>query len=185
MYGYDYEGDILYALRPLKFLHEQDPAEAKRLAGHYTQFVPFDDIYELTENLIWSIFDDVNFETDEEWDATVVRFSHPTINRLYRLSRELEQPRGGHSGGWQRKIHDVLEFFILGGSRSVMEFQVRFPGGRVEIEARLSLDCYEPLLFANSLVDALLYCQRECSRLEEQIRQTENDMGTEQRKEAA
>lgn len=185
MYDYEYEEDILYVLRLLKFLHEQDPAEAERLARHYTKFVPFDDVYDLTESLLWSIFEDVDFDTDEEWDAAIVRFSHPTINRLYGLSRELDQLRGGCSGGWQKKIRDVLEFFLLGASRSVSDFHVNFPGGRVKIEVRLSSDCYEPFLFANSLVDALLYFQRECSRLDELIRQAKDARDTEYGREAA
>lgn len=42
-----------------------------------------------------------------------------------------------------------------------------FSAKGVVFEIKLSPDCYEPILFGNTLIDMILYCQRDLRRLEE------------------
>lgn len=63
-------------------------------------------------------------------------------------------------------IHDIVEFYVCGASYSIMDLNVTAIESFIQIKVLFSPDCYEPLLFGNSMVDVLLYCQRECQRLE-------------------
>lgn len=85
MYGYRYEEDILHILRLLKFLHMQNPkVTARILAGRQEETE--DDLYTLAEDILWELFDDVEFDTDEMDETTVVAFSHPLIDKFLSLS---------------------------------------------------------------------------------------------------
>lgn len=182
MYDYDYESEVLLVLRLLKYLREQDQDAAKALIERQKIF-DADMMYELAEYIIWEIFADVEFDSDPEWENSIASFSHPIIDRLYELGCHLSSIQGRSSGSWQRKIHDVVEFYTCGASYSVVGLSVTAVGGNVQIKTTFSIDCYEPILFGNSLVDVLLYCQRECLRLEDEIKRVEEE--TEQREEAA
>ena len=184
MYGYDYEEDILLILRLFKFLYDQNLEAAKRIAETSKKFTP-DEMYDLTDMLIWEIFNDVVFDSDPETEASIVTCSHPSIDRLFELGPRLESARGRFAAGWLQKISDIVEFFICGASNSLYGLELRFLGSHVEIELRLSPDCYEPIQFGNSLLDVLLYVQRENARLEQRVRQAEEETENEIRKEAA
>jgi len=178
MYDYDYEADILLVLRLLKFLKEQDPQAAANMTKLYEEW-GLDELYELPEIILWEIFDDVTFDEDPEFETSIVTFSHPVFDRLCELGQQLEALRGRIAGGWQRKIQDILEFFACGASYSVDCLQMRFIGGKGTVDIHFSGNCYEPVYFANSLVDALLYCKRECLRLEEMIKDLKQNRETE------
>ena len=74
------------------------------------------------------------------------------------------------------------KYFVLGATNSVYKFSQHIAGDHVVLEFCLSPDYYEPLYFANSLVDLLRYCQCSIRRIEAKLaeRETENT-----RKEAA
>ena len=101
MYGYEYEFDFLLCLRLLKFLHMQSPESAKRVIEIYKE-VDTEEIGIVMEEILWDIFSDAEFDTDEFNELTIVYFSHR----------------------------------------------------------------YEPILFGNTLIDMVLYCQRDLRRLE-------------------
>lgn len=165
MYDYDYETDVLLVLRLLKYLQEQDQTAATSLIQWQKKFDP-DMMYELAESIIWEIFADVEFESDTDWENSIANFSHPIIDRLYELGGRLNRIQGSPAGSWQRKIHDIVEFYVCGASYSIMDLNVTAIESFIQIKVLFSPDCYEPLLFGNSMVDVLLYCQRECQRLE-------------------
>ena len=165
MYDYDYETDVLLVLRLLKYLQEQDQTTATSLIQWQKKFDP-DMMYELAESIIWEIFADVEFESDTDWENSIANFSHPIIDRLYELGGRLNRIQGRPAGSWQRKIHDIVEFYVCGASYSIMDLNVTAIESFIQIKVLFSPDCYEPLLFGNSMVDVLLCCQRECQRLE-------------------
>lgn len=68
------------------------------------------------------------------------------------------------------------EYFVLGATNSVYKFSQHIAGDHVILEFCLSPDYYEPLYFANSLVDLLRYCQCSIRRIEAKLaeRETEN-----------
>ena len=155
----------------------------------YRQFHPANDAWGHMEELLmvidevmWDIFDDVNFFFDEEYEATVVQCSHPVIDRLYELGRASDPKHGSRQSVWSKKLHDITEYFVLGATNSVYKFSQHIAGDHVVLEFCLSPDYYEPLYFANSLVDLLRYCQCSIRRIEAKLaeRETENT-----RKEAA
>lgn len=134
------------------------------------------------DEVMWDIFDDVNFFFDEEYEATVVQCSHPIIDRLYEQGRASDPKHGSRQSVWSKKLHDITEYFVLGATNSVYKFSQHIAGDHVILEFCLSPDYYEPLYFANSLVDLLRYCQCSIRRIEAKLaeRETENT-----RKEAA
>ena len=128
------------------------------------------------DEVMWDIFDDVNFFFDEEYEATVVQCSHPIIDRLYEQGRASDPKHGSRQSVWSKKLHDITEYFVLGATNSVYKFSQHIAGDHVILEFCLSPDYYEPLYFANSLVDLLRYCQCSIRRIEAKLaeRETEN-----------
>ena len=82
MYGIEYENDILLLLRMIKFLHMQSP-DAACIFCQSHPVVDMEELLMVIDEVMWDIFDDVNFFFDEEYEATVVQCSHPIIDRLY------------------------------------------------------------------------------------------------------
>ena len=76
---------------------------------------------------------------------------------------------------WQKKIRDIVEYFAVGGSYSVYDWKVSFEGNSVQLELWLSPDSYEPMAFNASLLDLLLYVQRENARLEKELTVAEDE----------
>lgn len=171
MYGHEddiYEPNVLLALRLLKFLHLQDPKAAKETLDRY-KALSEDELYMMTEDVLWELFSDVEFTSDEDSEIAVAHFSHPVIDRLYALMSRFAGNGGLHESAVKKKIHDATEYFVAGCTHSILGFQVHFSLGRVYFEMHLSPDCYEPVEFANSMIDLLLYCKRETQRLERKL----------------
>lgn len=181
MYGIEYEDDILLLLRMIKFLHMQSP-DAAHIFCQSHPVVDMEELLMVIDEVMWDIFDDVNFFFDEEYEATVVQCSHPIIDRLYERGRASDPKHGSRQSVWSKKLHDITEYFVLGATNSVYKFSQHIVGDHVILEFCLSPDYYEPLYFANSLVDLLRYCQCSIRRIEAKLaeRETENT-----RKEAA
>lgn len=181
MYGIEYEDDILLLLRMIKFLHMQSP-DAAHIFCQSHPVVDMEELLMVIDEVMWDIFDDVNFFFDEEYEATVVQCSHPIIDRLYEQGRASDPKHGSRQSVWSKKLHDITEYFVLGATNSVYKFSQHIAGDHVILEFCLSPDYYEPLYFANSLVDLLRYCQCSIRRIEAKLaeRETENT-----RKEAA
>lgn len=80
MYGIEYEDDILLLLRMIKFLHMQSP-DAAHIFCQSHPVVDMEELLMVIDEVMWDIFDDVNFFFDEEYEATVVQFliMHPRI----------------------------------------------------------------------------------------------------------
>lgn len=165
MYYVEYEDTLLLLLRIMKFLHTQVPGVVKQICKEYP-LMGEDELFMVMEDVLWSIFDDVNIETDEFEESTLIYCSHESFDRLYALGRALEADRTGGQDIWARKLHDIAEFFVVGASDSVSSFSQRIVDGHVIFEFGLSPDVYEPLYFGNTAVDMLLYCQRSIERLE-------------------
>lgn len=156
MYGYEYEFDFLLCLRLLKFLHMQSPEAAKRVVEIYKE-LDTEEIGIVMEEILWDIFSDAEFDTDEFNELTIVYFSHRDIDRLYELGRQESARHGRISDSWRRKIQDISEFFATGPTYSIFGFSHHFSTRGVVFEAKLSPDCYEPILFGNTLIDMVLY----------------------------
>lgn len=166
---------ILLLLRMIKFLHMQSP-DAAHIFCQSHPVVDMEELLMVIDEVMWDIFDDVNFFFDEEYEATVVQCSHPIIDRLYEQGRASDPKHGSRQSVWSKKLHDITEYFVLGATNSVYKFSQHIAGDHVILEFYLSPDYYEPLYFANSLVDLLRYCQCSIRRIEAKLaeRETEN-----------
>lgn len=184
MYDYEYEEDVLLTLRLLKYLQEESPARAQEAVEAFKTLVP-EDPYEFIEYTFWDIFTDITFASDEAEELTIATFSHREINRFYALLARLELIEGQQTGASQKKVHDIVEFFLCGATYSVFQFSVQVVDASVTINLQLSPDCYDPLPFFNSFIDILLYFRQESQRLEELIRQDEQKTEHLPREEAA
>ena len=115
-------------------------------------------------DLLWAFFDEEPEETDDEFYT--VRFSDQSVDRLYQLGCQDGDIFFSQSRVWQEKIKDTFLFYVVGASHSVFDVAYYFGGDGVKIDITLSPDCYEPLLFLNSIINMILYCQKEVRRLE-------------------
>ena len=192
MYGYEYEFDFLLCLRLLKFLHMQSPEAAKRVVEIYKE-LDTEEIGIVMEEILWEYShrvtigggDELTRLADEFNELTIVYFSHRDIDRLYELGRQESARHGKISDSWRRKIQDISEFFATGPTYSIFGFSHHFSTRGVVFEAKLSPDCYEPILFGNTLIDMVLYCQRDLRRLEARMEKEKVIELEAERKEAA
>lgn len=166
MYDYEYETDILLFLRLLKFLHTDQPKVLEEIIRDYPT-ADEENMEMIMDELLFTLFADVGTYDDDGDGMTAVRFSDDRIDRLY--------ARGCKGGGessafrinaWQEKIKDAFLFYVTETSYSVFDLNFHFTQASVSIDVTLSPDCYEPGIFLNSLVNMILYCQRELEYLE-------------------
>lgn len=127
MYGIEYEDDILLLLRMIKFLHMQSP-DAAHIFCQSHPVVDMEELLMVIDEVMWDIFDDVNFFSDEEDEATVVQCSHPIIDRLYEQGRASDPKHGSRQSVWSKKLHDITEYFVLGATNSVYKFSQHIAG---------------------------------------------------------
>ena len=184
MYDYEYEEEVLLTLRLLKYLQEENPDRAQDAVATFKTLAT-EDPYEFIEYTFWDIFTDITFDSDEAEELTIATFSHPGIDRFYALATRLELIAGQQTGASQKKVHDIVEFFLCGATYSVFQFSIQAVETSVTINLQLSPDCYDPLPFFNSFIDMLLYFRQESQRLEELIRQEEQETEHLPREEAA
>lgn len=164
MCGYEYEESVLLVLRLLKFLHQQNSAQAKAICDLYAN-ANIDGLYEAIDGVVLSIFPGAFYEFDEEWESSIAVLSHPDITRFCHLSRQWTQRQGFYSSAWQGKLQDIAEYFACG----VFKMNISFTGDQAVLRLWLSSDYYDPLSFGNSMVDMLLYIRQENQRLEEHL----------------
>lgn len=163
MYDNEYEWDILLFLRILKYLHTSDADMVNAIIRDYPE-VDEEDPDMIMYDLLWAFFDEEPEETDDEFYT--VRFSDQSVDRLYQLGCQDGDIFFSQSRVWQEKIKDTFLFYVVGASHSVFDVAYYFGGDGVKIDITLSPDCYEPLLFLNSIINMILYCQKEVRRLE-------------------
>lgn len=166
MYGFEYEFDVLLVLRLMKILHERDPEALKRATESHP-VLTLDELELLIEPIIWSLFEDLEYDVDEFEETEIMRLTHPVIDSVYISGTQQQDPLGNLQSVWQKKIQDITEFFINGPTGSVYRLRYDFSSSEVRFEMWLSPDYHEPLVFLNTLADMLLYFERELQRLQE------------------
>lgn len=113
MYGIEYEDDILLLLRMIKFLHMQSP-DAAHIFCQSHPVVDMEELLMVIDEVMWDIFDDVNFFFDEEYEATVVQCSHPIIDRLYEQGRASDPKHGSRQSVWSKSCTILLSISCWG-----------------------------------------------------------------------
>ena len=98
MYGYEYENNVLLALRLLKFLYQQDPVALKDLLERTD--CDSENLESCAAMSIWEIFSDVTFDLDLEWETEKAAFSHPTIDKFYDLGTRWCAAQNIHQNAW-------------------------------------------------------------------------------------
>lgn len=154
MYDNEYEWDILLFLRILKYLHTSDTDMVNAIIRDYPE-VDVEDPDMIMYDLLWAFFDEEPEETDDEFYT--VRFSDQSIDRLYQLGCQDGDIFSSKFRMWQEKIKDIFLFYVVGASHSVFDVAYHFTGDGVKIDITLSPDCYEPILFLNSIINMILY----------------------------
>ena len=147
MYGIEYEDDILLLLRMIKFLHMQSP-DAAHIFCQSHPVVDMEELLMVIDEVMWDIFDDVNFFFDEEYEATVVQCSHPIIDRLYEQGRASDPKHGSRQSVWSKKLHDITEYFVLGNK---LRLQI--------LTAYRRRSCHSGILPVAGLLRAALFCK--------------------------
>lgn len=188
MYRYDYENDILLLLRILKYLHQYSKKSFHILLGGDPEF-DWDYLYDVTGDLLGDIFPDFEIDWDEEYGTDIITLSHPVLDKFLSLSSEWSGISGTPFHSRKKKLENLIDFFVVEAGYSVLGNKCAFADNSVRIMLWMSPDCYEPLLFLNSLISLLIYIQEETAHLENLIagKMWENRKGAERRfeKEAA
>lgn len=175
MYDYEYEEDILISLRMLKYLHDNNPKGFQSVLDFFGEFGP-DEFYTAADYVFWEIFQEGAAAQDEDSDFTILYLSHPAFDRYLDLGRQWCDLHDFGFSAWQRKLRDTVEYFAVSSSYSVYDWKVTFDGSSVQLELWLSPDAYEPMAFNASMLDLLLFIQRENARLEQELAATEDEL---------
>lgn len=106
------ERSLYYGKTPtmIKFLHMQSP-DAAHIFCQSHPVVDMEELLMVIDEVMWDIFDDVNFFFDEEYEATVVQCSHPIIDRLYEQGRASDPKHGSRQSVWSKKLHDTITLY--------------------------------------------------------------------------
>ena len=95
-----------------------------------------------------------------------LQLSHPTWNRFLTLSREYCSLSGLPCDSGRQKMETIVDFYLIDAGNSVVNTRFYYEPESVSIRMEMSIDCYEPLMFANSLVDLMSYFEQENEHLE-------------------
>lgn len=165
MYDYEYEFDVLLGLRLLKLLHMINPDGLEEPLRMFPSLPP-DELYLLASPILWEIFENMDYDFDEEFEVEWMTIRHSVIDRLYALGCNQEGKSVALGNAWKKKIQDAVEYFLVGPSNSVFDLRYQYPFGCVEIGIALSPEYFECLLFANNLIDLLRYLEQDLKHLE-------------------
>lgn len=170
MYGYEYEDDVLGTLRLLKYIHDTRPEVFREsMKAFYT--ITADDTYDIVVNCMWDLFDDIMYDWDDEFEMEIIEFSDTAFTRYLEVGRELCALRGRNSNVlYQRKLQDITEFYLCLPSYSLWRIEQTITASSYLTRVWLSPDCYEPVLFANNLLDMLLHVRKETALMEEEVK---------------
>ena len=177
MYGYEYEDDVLGTLRLLKYIHDTRPEVFREsMKAFYT--ITADDTYDIVVNCMWDLFDDIMYDWDDEFEMEIIEFSDTAFSRYLEVSRELCALRGRNSNVlYQRKLQDITEFYLCAPSYSLWRIEQTITASSYLTRVWLSPDCYEPVLFANNLLDMLLHVRKETALMEEEVKKLKEAEG--------
>ena len=168
MYDYEYEFEVLLMLRLLKLLHMIKPEAMEEPMKMYPSLPP-DELYLMVSPVLWEIFEDMDYNLDEEFEVEWMTIGHSIIDRLYALGCKQEGKNGTLGAAWKKKIQDAVEYFLVGPSNSVFDLRYQYPFGHVEIGIALSPEYFEGTLFANNLIDLLRYFEQDLKHLESKL----------------
>lgn len=174
MYDYDYEEDVMLALRFLKRLHQTN-SHALSAALEGCEIFNSDMIYELMLPAFSNLFLDYESDWDEENSTEILHLAHPIWDRFLVLSQEWSDLTGIPQGAGRQKFEDLVVFFVADVGDSVYNTAFRYAGNSVLVEMWMSPDCYEVSLFINIMMDLLCYIQQECAHLEVLISKARSD----------
>jgi hypothetical protein len=174
MYDYEYEEDVLISLQMLKYLYDNSPERFEDAIDMFREF-DVDAFYMVADYAFWEIFHDGIAEQEEDSDFTVLHLKHPVFNRYLDMGWRWCEIHNCGINAWQKKIKDIVEYFAVSSSYSVFDWKVDFGGNSVQLELWLSPDFYEPMAFNASLLDLLLYVQRENACLEKELTVAEDE----------
>ena len=183
MYDYEYEFDVLLGLRLLKLLHMINP-DAMEEPLRMFPTIPPDELYLIVSPGFGGIFENMEYELEEEFEVEWMTISHPAIDRLYSLGSMQKGRHGTLGAAWKKKIQDAIEYFLVGPSNSVFDLRFKFSFGHVEIGIALSPEYFEGTLFANNLIDLLRYFEQDLAHLESMVAAAKSEHeGNEQKNE--
>lgn len=176
MYDYEYEEDVMGALRLLKYLYLKDKGSLKSIQQTFPD-VDADMMVEVADYAIWELFNnDFLGEEDEDGELSYITFSDSSIDEFLELNTRLLELQGiSCQDAVRKKIRDAAEYFACSAAHSLFNLQVYFPNGYPVIRYWLSPDCYEAIALGNSILDMLLYFQSENQRLKVSINQADEN----------
>ena len=165
MYQYEYEDDALLLLRLLKFFSLHRPEQLKIILRDF-KCLDFNFVYEIVFSALTELFLDYESDWDEDTGLETLQLSHPTWNRFLTLSREYCSLSGLPCDSGRQKMETIVDFYLIDAGNSVVNTRFYYEPESVSIRMEMSIDCYEPLMFANSLVDLMSYFEQENEHLE-------------------
>ena len=174
MYGYEYEFDVLAILRILKYLHTNRPNALEDILRFYEK-LDIESIEEMAYNAMWEIFDVVDFIVEEDGEMESVRVSDWAFDRFIELGRQMNITAGNtNSNAHQKKFQDTVEYYLCSNNNSIFDMRYEFEEESVEVVIWLSLDCFEPLMLANAMIDLILALEQENEQMEIILRKQNN-----------
>lgn len=163
MYDYEYEGDVLCALRVLKYFQMNRPERFQAVCECYEK-LELNTVDELIWEVTWELFDNVisDFEPDFEVDTFII--GDALLDRLWALIQKRARKGGRFSEFACRELfRDTMNYYLTATSSTIARVDCFFHREGVQVKLWMSRDIWEPLPFANDVVTLLLYLEAECA----------------------
>ena len=177
MYDYEYENDILGALRVLKYSQMREPDQFRQQCKCYETLGP-ETLEDLVWESTWGLFDNAESDFEPDYEADTFTIEDSLLDALW--VNILKRARNGDrfSDFASRELfQDTLVYFLTATSCTIGRIDCFFNREGIRVKLWLSRDIWEPIQLANDVVSLLLYLTEVCG-------QKESHKGTE-RKEAA
>lgn len=166
MYDYEYESDVLGALRVLKFFQTRRPEWFKTECKCYEKLEP-ETLEELVWESTWDLFDDAesDFEPDYEVDSFIL--SDKLLDAYWEsIQRRARNGDRFSEFACRELFQDTLIYFLSATSYTIGRIDCFFSCEGIHVKLWLSQDIWEPIQFANDVVTLLLYLEEVCGREE-------------------
>lgn len=169
MYDYDYENEVLLALRIFKYLQVYEPVVFQVMLKELGS-VDFDALYDNMFFVLEEVFDSpyTDPELDEDYYYGILYLEHRTLDEFLDLSVQYCDLTGVSPAVFRKKIQDIILFHVCDITESVYAVEFRYDDKGLCVPIWFA-ESFDIMVFSSALIDLAMYMDAENKRLQAQI----------------
>lgn len=163
MYDYEYEDDVLGALRVLKYFQMRKPEQFKAKCRLYERLKP-ETLDELVWESTWELFDYAESDFEPDYEAETFIIADDLLNAFWEMIQNRAQTNREYSESACRNLfQDTLCYFLTATSNTVVRIDCFFIPSGIQVQLWMSNDIWDPFQLGNDIVTLLLYLEKTCA----------------------